>query len=358
MKQLLDKITLSIPKAGDLVNGKVIYLGKNEIHIDIPGFRTGIVRGPELESSEFADELKVGDEVESTIIDLENERGLLELSFRFIAEKRAWDKLEELRVRGDVVSVKITEANKGGLIAKINGLPAFMPVSQLSQENYPRISGADPTKILEKLRSFVNKTLNVQVITVDPTARKLIISERQASEVAQRQALAKFKVGDRVEGEITKLADYGAFVTFDAVEGFLHLSEISWGHVEMPSEVYKVGDKVAVEIIGIDGARVSLSAKRLTPDPWISIGEKFKVGDIVRGKVLKTNPFGLFVEIAPETHGLAHISELGEGVKDPSEVAKPGDELDFKIIVLEPENHRLNLSLKAIKEPSSPQKSE
>lgn len=355
MKQLVasDKLTLKIPKDGDVVKGRIIYMGKNEVHIDIPGFRTGIVRGPELAAFSATGELKVGDDIEATIIDLENERGTLELSFRFIEEKRAWEKLEELRKSAEVMPVKINEANKGGLIAKLNNLPAFMPVSQLSAENYPRVGGGDTGKILEKLRSFINKTLTVQVITVDPIAKKLIISERSASEAAQRQALANFKVGDQVQGEVFKVTDYGAFVKFDSAEGFLHLSELSWSRVENPEDVVKVGDKVTTEIIGIDGARVMLSLKRLAPDPWKDITTKFSVGQVVKGKILKANPFGFFVEVDKDIQGLAHVSELGETVKDPLEVAKLGDELEFKIIALEPENHRLNLSLKALKEPSS-----
>lgn len=352
-KQLLDEKILSrIPSVGDIVSGMVLYMGKNEVHIDIPGFRAGIVRGPEFAGGTNAyPDLKVGDTVEATVLDLENERGMLELSFRFIGEKRSWEQVEAIRKSSEVITVKITEANKGGLVAKINNLPAFMPVSQLANEHYPRVGRNEQSKILEKLRAFINKQLHVQIITVDPIEKKLIMSERAAGEAAARAAISKFNVGDIVDGEVTKLTDYGAYVKFESVEGFVHLSEVSWGLVEKLENFLKVGDNVKVQIIGIDGVRVMLSIKRLTPDPWQNVGEKFKVSDVIKGKVLRANPYGLFVEVDKDIHGLAHISELGEGVKDPLEVAKIGDELEFKIIALEPENHKLSLSLKALKEP-------
>jgi ribosomal protein S1 len=352
MKQFLtEKTTFQIPKEGDIVSGNVIYLGKNEVFIDIPGFRTGVVRGPELKAASNAYEnLKVGDAIEATVMDLENERGEVELSFRYIGERRVWEQLEAMRKLDEIITVRITEANKGGLIAKVNNVSAFMPVSQLSAENYPRVGRGEQSRILEKLRVFINKQLPVKIITVDPVEKKLIISERAAAEAAQRQALVKYKIGDQVVGEVSKLTDYGAFMKFDSVEGFAHISELSWGRVDSPSSIVKVGDKIKTEIIGIDGARVMLSIKKLTPDPWQNIGEKFKVGDTVKGKVVSLNPFGLYVEVDPQIQGLAHISELGEGVKEPLEVAKIGDELDFKIIALEPENHRLSLSIKALKE--------
>ncbi len=350
MKQLLEKPLFKIPSVGDIVSGVVLYMGKNEVHIDIPGFRTGIVRGPELAGQSAYVDLKVGNTVEATVLDLENERGMLELSFRYIGEKRSWEQVEAMRKSAEVITVRITEANKGGLVAKINNLPAFMPVSQLASEHYPRVGRHEQSKILEKLRAFINKQLQVQIITVDPIDKKLIMSERAASEAAARVAISKFNVGDIVEGEVIKLADYGAYIKFESVEGFVHLSEVSWGLVEKLDDFLKIGDKVKAQIISIDGVRVMLSTKRLTLDPWQNVDGKFKVGDIIKGKVLRANPYGLFIEVDKDIHGLAHVSELGEGVNDPLLIAKIGDELEFKIIALEPENHKLSLSLKALKE--------
>jgi small subunit ribosomal protein S1 len=353
LKKLLeDKTYLAIPKEGDIVKGKIFSISKNEIRIDIDGYKTGIVRGPELrDESSATSELKVGDEVEATVIDLENENGEVELSLRYAGHKRAWDKLAELMKTGEIISVKITEANKGGLMLAVNRVTGFLPVSQLSPDNYPRVPGGEKQKILEKLRSLIGKSLNVRVIDVNEQEGKLIVSEKAVWEERQKEVISKYKVGDTVEAEITALTDFGAFVKFDNLEGLIHISELAWQRIDHPSEVVKVGDKALAKIVGIDGSKIFLSLKQLAHDPWKNINERYKVGQIVKGKILKSNPFGFFVELDPEIHGLAHISELAKKpVKDIGEIGKPGDEMEFKIVSIEPEQHRLGLSLKDIDE--------
>jgi len=349
LKKLLeDKTYLQIPKPDDIIKGRVLSVSKNEIRIDIDGYKTGIVRGPELKDESGATgELKVGDEVEATVVDLENENGEVELSLRFAGHKRAWDKLAEMMKSGEILPVKITEANKGGLMLAINHVAGFLPVSQLSPDNYPRVPGGEKQKILEKLRSLVGKTMDVRVLDVSETENKLIVSEKAVWEDRQREVIAKFKVGDTVEAEITALTDFGAFVRFENLEGLIHISELAWQRIDHPSEVVKVGDKVLAKIVGIDGSKIFLSLKQLAHDPWKNISERYKVGEVVKGKILKSNPFGFFVELDPEIHGLAHISELAKHpVKSIDEIGRPGDEMEFKIVSIEPEQHRLGLSLK------------
>lgn len=347
---LADKEWLKIPKVADVVKGKIISVAKNEIRVDIEGYKTGVVRGRELfaEAGEYAD-LKVGDEVAATVIDMENELGEVELSFRYAGQQKAWETLRKMMETGELIPAKIIEANKGGLLARVNHVNGFLPVSQLSPDNYPRVTGGDKIKILEKLKSFVGQTMNVKVIDVNEREEKLIVSEKAVWEEAQKGVLDKYKVGDTVEGVITAIADFGVFVKFDNLEGLVHISEIAWQRIDHPRDLVKVGDKVKAEIIGIEGSKLFLSMKKLIQDPWKNVAEKYKIGDVVEGKVLKVNPFGFFVELDRDIHGLAHISELSKKpIKNVADIGKIGDTLKFKIVSIEPEQHRLGLSLKAM----------
>jgi len=347
---LADKDWLKIPKVADVVKGKIISVSKNEIRVDIEGYKTGVVRGRELfaEANEYAD-LKLGDEVVATVIDMENELGEVELSFRYAGQQKAWETLRKLMETGELLPAKIIEANKGGLLARVNHVNGFLPVSQLSPDNYPRVSGGDKIKILEKLKSFVGTSMNVKVIDVNEREEKLIVSEKAVWEEAQKGVLDKYKIGDVVEGVITAIADFGVFVKFDNLEGLVHISEIAWQRIDHPRDLVKVGDSVKAEIIGIEGSKLFLSMKKLIQDPWKNVGEKYKIGELVEGKILKINPFGFFVELDRDIHGLAHISELSKKpVKNVADIGKIGDTMKFKIVSIEPEQHRLGLSLKAM----------
>lgn len=357
---LEDKAYLQIPKAGDVIKGRIISKDKNAIRISIDGYRTGIVRGPELrEDSHGLAALKAGDEIEATVVDLENENGDVELSFRSAGAKRTWNHLRDLQKDGTVIAVKIIDANKGGLMASLDHMVGFLPVSQLSPDHYPRVSGGDKIKILEKLKSYVGKDFNARVLDVNEQEEKLIFSEKAVWEDEQKAVIAKYKVGDVVEGEITATTDFGAFMKFDALEGLIHISEIAWQRIDHPKDLIAVGQQVKAEIISIEGSKIFLSMKKLTDDPWKHVAERYSVGQIVKGKILKANPFGFFVELDNDIHGLAHVSELSTTpIKDPSEVAKVGDELEWKVVSVEPEYHRLGLSLKALKEPAAEEKKE
>ncbi len=352
---LEEKNYLQIPKVNGFVKGVVLSIGKNEVYIDIPDFRPGIVRGKEfLESPEEYRKLKVGDHVEAMVLELENENGFVELSMRFANEHRAWEAINSLLRTGEATTVKITGANKGGLLFTMHGVNGFVPVSQLSTDHYPKVTGGETGKILEKLRSLVGETMEVKIIDAKLDEKKLIGSEKAHLESKQRALVAQYKPGQIVEGEISALTDFGAFMKFDNVEGLIHISEIAWQRIDRPADLLAVGQKVKAEIVSIDGSKMYLSLRRLTDDPWKNINDKYTVGQVVKGKVIKTNPFGLFVELDKDIHGLAHISELSEKtVTSPEEVAKPGDTLEFKILSIEPEFHRLGLSIKALTTPAT-----
>ena|SRR3989338_8964313 len=347
-----DEAYLQIPKIGDVIRGSVISASRREVRLDVNGIKTGVIRGRELyaESSEYAS-LKAGDEVEATVVELENENGEVELSFRFAGQKKAWEEIARLFKSGDVIPVKVLDANKGGLIVRVENVTGFLPVSQLAPEHYPRVTGGDKSKILEKLKSFVGTDMAVRVIDANETEEKLIVSEKVMWEEKQKNVIAQHNVGDAIEGEVTALADFGAFVKFDGLEGLVHISELAWQRIDHPRDVVKVGQKVSAEIIGIEGSKIFLSMKKLTSDPWVSVSARYNIGDVVEGKVLKINPFGFFVELDPEIHGLAHVSELSDTpIEDMNKIATIGDTLKFRIVSIEPTEHRLGLSLKALKE--------
>lgn len=346
-----DEHLLALPQVGQAVTGTVLAATNKEVRLDIPGFGTGIVRGPNLylESADYAD-LKVGDEVEAAVVGQDNENGELELSFRTAGHKKVWDGLKKLASDATIISAEILDANRGGLLIKANRITGFLPVSQLSPEHYPRVQGGDKNKILEKLKTYIGSQFDVKVITVDDEAEKMIVSEKAAWEEQQHGVLSKYSIGDVIEGTVTAVTDFGAFVEFgEKLEGLVHISELAWQRIDDPKEVVAVGQAVKAKIINLQGSKIFLSMKSLIADPWKQVGERYAVGQVVKGKVLKINPFGLFVELDPEIHGLAHISELSDKpVEDVNTIAKPGEVRDFVIVSMEPEQHRLGLSIKRI----------
>ena len=346
--KLLDKDQSKIPQVGDIVKGRVVSASKSEVMLDIDGILMGVVRGPELynEVEEFSS-LKPGDEIEAAVIDVENEKGQLELSFRLVGQEKAWIKLRQAYKDKTTVKVKIADANKGGLLSRYCQIDGFLPVSQLAPENYPRISGGDKSKILEKLKSFVGQEFEVAVITLSEEDGKIIFSEKDVWNKRQKPALDKYKVGSQVDGKITAITNFGVFVTFgEDIEGLIHISELAWQRIDSPSEMYKVGDSIKAEIISIDGAKVFLSAKKLLVDPWLEASSKYQIGQTVSGTILKVNPFGLFVKLDEEIHGLAHISLLNIASKDKiSDLYKADEVRDFEIVSISPSEHRLGLKL-------------
>lgn len=358
-QKLLDSQEFRIPQPGETVIGKVISASKSEVHLDIDGITTGIIRGHELEdeSGQYS-HLKVGDTAEATVIDMENEKGIMELSFRFAGHKKAWTELEKMMGVGDVVDAVIREANKGGLLVTVGRVRGFLPVSQLTIEHYPRVEGGNKQRILERLQTYIGKSFKVKIIDVNEAEEKLIVSEKAAWEDQQQEALSQYKVGNMVEGEVSGVVDFGAFVKFgDGLEGLVHISEIAWQRIDDPRDIIKVGDHVKTEIISLDRSKISLSIKKLITDPWKKAAEKYKVGQKVNGKVLKINPFGIFVELDEEIHGLAHISELShQKISSPNDVVEEGKSYDFKIISMEPNHHRLGLSRKALEEKPAAEK--
>lgn len=355
LDQLLSEAQyVAIPKLGDIVKGKVLSTKGREVRVDVNGLAVGVVRGRELfTEAEIYKNLKEGDVVEATIVDRENENGEIELSFRYAGQKKAWSDLDDLRVSGDAVGVKVLDANKGGLLVRVNHVQGFLPVSQLAPEHYPRVAGGDKQKILEKLKSFVGETMRVKILDVNESDEKLIVSEKAIWEDEQKNVIAQCRIGDAISGEVSAIADFGAFVKFypknatSPLEGLVHISEIAWQRIDHPKDVLKVGDSARAEIIGIEGSKIFLSMKKLIDDPWKDVAKKYKIGEWVEGKIIKVNPFGFFVELDQDIQGLAHVSELSDKpTEDVTKLGTIGETKKFRIVSIEPTEHRLGLSLR------------
>ncbi len=361
MSDLMDSgVDIRVLKAGDMVEGALISVGKNEVYVDLEGYGIGVVRGRELYDDEATlSALKPGDKIFVSVVEPENKEGIVELSLRQAGQERVWQTLRDKMESKEVVRSKILEANKGGLMVEINNVMGFLPVSQLSLEHYPRVEDGDKNRILSVLQSYIGQLFDVQIITADNAEEKLIVSEKAVFEKEMENRLGQLKLGLVVEGTITGVVDFGAFVKFGELEGLVHISELAWQRIENPKDIVKVGQKVTAKVISIDKGRVSLSIKQLLEDPWLEAVKKYQIGQAVTGKVAKIMPFGVFVELDKDIQGLAHVMELShDAIKNPEEVLKVGEEKEFKIISIEPAEHRLGLSIKALTEAPKKEKAE
>ncbi len=349
---------IKVLKSGDMIEGTLLSVGKNEVYIDLHGYGVGVVRGRELYDDQATlASLKVGDSITASVVDTENKDGNVELSLRQAGQERVWQTLKTYMDDKEVVSTKILAANKGGLMVEINNVLGFLPVSQLSLEHYPRVEEGDKNKILSLLNGYVGQMFAVQVITADSAEEKLIVSEKAVFEKEMEGRLSKLKIGDVIKGTVTGVVDFGVFVKFGDLEGLVHISELAWQRIDNPKDIVKVGQEVEAKVIAIDKGRVSLSIKQLQADPWQDSVKKYKIGQIIKGVITKVMPFGVFVELDKDIQGLAHLLELShDAVKNPDEVVKVGEEKEFKIISIEPAEHRLGLSLKQMTE--APKKAE
>ena len=272
------------------------------------------------------------------MLEPETDEGYAVLSLKKVAKEKGWEVLEERMKTGEVFAVSAFDANKGGLLVEVEGIRGFLPVSQLSAENYPRVSGADKDEILHRLTALVSKSLQVRVLDLDRRENKLILSEKAARREDTESKVAKMQVGETVKGKATGVVDFGIFVNVDGVEGLVHISEIAWDRVDSPANYVKVGETIEAKIISIDRDKLSLSMKQLKPDPWLEEIAKYTVGESVEGKITRITPFGAFVQVTPVIEALVHISELAdEHVEDPSKLVTLGETKIFRIIAIDAE---------------------
>lgn len=357
MKNILE---LKPAKKGDIIGGKIIGYGQAAFFLDLEFLGAGIIYGKEFyQAKNKLKNLKIGDKVFAKVIDLENEDGFLELSLSQASDQLNWENIKQQKENQEILTIEISGANKGGLLTEVSGIPAFLPVSQLLPEHYPKIGGGDLSKILKELQKFIGQKLQVKILDFSQKEKKLILSEKAKNSEKIKETLKEYKVGDIKEGEITGLTNFGAFIKIlppkrlnkkdiPEIEGLIHVSELDWQIIENPSQIVKVGQKIKAKILEISEDKVFLSLKALKKDPWQDIEKKYKKGDKLTGKVTKFNPFGAFIQVTSKIQGLCHISEFITKSKM-EEVLKINKKYDFQILSIDSKEHRMSLKIDKVK---------
>jgi small subunit ribosomal protein S1 len=356
LAQLLDEYLPGVRiKRGQVVRGTVLRVSAEAIIIDVGAKCEGTVSGREMErlDPEVLAQLKPGVQVMVYVLNPEGPCGEIVLSLARAQLETDWERARSLLEKGEVVELEVVSSNRGGLIVQLGRLRGFIPASQLSpSRRVPRISDPSCSEVLAQL---VETRLQVRVIEADQERNRLILSERAAEarqeEEKRAQVLASLREGEVRRGRVSNLTNFGAFVNLGGVDGLVHLSEISWERVDHPSEVLEVGQEVEVAVLSVDRERqrIALSMKRLEPDPWTTVGERYQVGQLVEGRITRLTKWGAFACIVGDEaiEGLIHVSELAEGrVAHPKDVVEPGQVVTLRVVRVEPERHRLALSLR------------
>ena len=385
MKDLVSKSGIDLPKIGEVLEGEIITAGKNNIFIDLGSLGTGIVYPGEFyDRPEMNKVLKSGQRISSILLDIETEDGFRELSLRQAQKTTAWQEIKKLKDSGEVITTTIVNINKGGAIVEIQGVQGFLPLSQLSTEHYPKVEGGDTTKIVQALQKLKNKETRIKILDFSEEEGKLIVSEKAVGDEWLKKEIEKFKIGDIIDGEITGITAFGAFVhvpfedTLDiikkeeaidkesaeetdnevasdnteiqskkirGIEGLIHISEIDWKLIEDPRDFLKKGQKVKAKIINIEGTKISLSLKALKSDPWLDIDKKYSVGQTLVGTVTKVNNYGALISLDEEITGLVPASEFTG--KKPQEAVKQGDKINIAIVSIDAQDHKMLLTIGA-----------
>src|SRR6266536_622371 len=330
---------------GEVVHGQVVRVDKDEVLVDIGYKSEGVIPVAELSirrSVNPADEVSLGDEVDALVLTKEDTEGRLILSKKRARFEMAWKAIEQAAESGEPVLGRVIEVVKGGLILDL-GVRGFLPASLVD------------IRRVQNLDEFMGQTLEAKVIELNRSRNNVVLSRRAVLEEERKevreQILGRLEPGQVVEGKISNIVDFGAFVDLEGIDGLIHISELSWSHVNHPSEVVAIGDTVRVKVLDIDRdrQRISLGLKQTQEDPWERVVNTYNVGDVIEGKVTKVVSFGAFVEIMEGVEGLVHISELAQHhVENPREVVDPGDEVKVKILEIDDERRRLSLSLKRV----------
>jgi small subunit ribosomal protein S1 len=338
---------------GEVVTGHVVRIDKDEVLVDIGYKSEGVIPANELsirKSVDPHDEVEMGEEVDALVLTKEDQDGRLIMSKKRARFEKAWRRIEAAAESGEAVEGTVIEVVKGGLIIDL-GVRGFLPASLVDIRRVPNLDEYMSTKIETKVIEL-NRSRNNVVLS-----RRAVLEEER-KEVRQ-QILDRLQPGLVVEGQISNIVDFGAFVDLDGIDGLIHISELSWSHVNHPSEILNIGDTVQVKVLDIDRERqrISLGLKQTQEDPWQRIVDTYNVNDELKGKVTKVVTFGAFVEILDGVEGLVHISELaGHHVESPREVVHPGDEIRVRILEIDSERRRLSLSAKRVEDQILPLK--
>ncbi len=335
------------PQKNGVIEGRVLDQKNRVLYLDLGIYGIGVVRGYEfLQARESIKDLKIGEVISGKILSLANEDGLMELSLREVNRERTWKVLAGIKESKDSVKIKVKEANHGGLLVEYAGLTGFLPVSQLSTTHYPKVENSDKEKILVELKKFVGQELEAKILDVNADENKLIFSEKLIQSDQNKDLMANYQVGDIVEGTITKLVDFGAFIQFGKppVDGLIHISEFDYKLVSNPSEYVQEGQKVQAKIISTDNNRLALSLKALKADPWEKINERYAPQTKISGKIMKILPIGLFIEIEPGVNGFCPSSEFANWETVKNEITS-GETKEFFIKSIDTTGRKMTLSL-------------
>ncbi len=347
MMDFMDDIekSLRLPKPGDIIDGKVDQVMSDAVIVNMGCKKDGILRSDEVameEGQTLADLYKVGDEIKAKVIKSDDGEGGIMLSTKRLVAVENYAELEAAMENRENITVTLTRAVNGGVIAAYKEITGFIPMSQLSD------------RYVENAEEFLGQTFDVRVIRVDTKRNRAVFSRKAILVDEKRKAVAEIwenlNVGDIVEGKVMRFTDYGAFVDIGGVDGLLHISEISWGKLKHPEEVLKIGDIINVKILSLneEKGKISLGLKQTQPEPWTLVGEKYQVGDVLEGKVVQIKDYGAFVELEAGLDGLVHISEIAnKRVENVFDELKVGETVNVKIMEIDPDKRRISLSIKA-----------
>uniref|UniRef100_A0A7C1JAX9 S1 RNA-binding domain-containing protein n=1 Tax=Caldilinea aerophila TaxID=133453 RepID=A0A7C1JAX9_9CHLR len=356
---LSEGIDLDMPGRGDLREGIIVEIRPTELLVNIGSKRDGVVPQSDLArlDPEFVKSLREGQTIDVVIAKQPEEDSVFVLSIADAQQKRDWLIAEQLLESGEITTRKVVGYNKGGLTVEFNHIRGFVPASHLV--DMPRNLTEEQRRA--ELESRIGEEMRLKVIEVDPKRRRLVMSQMLAEREyrsTQREELFKtLSVGDVVEGVVRSIRPFGAFVDIGGVDGLLHVSEIGYGNINHPREVLSVGQKIQVQVIRIDPEtqRVALSRRKLLPNPWDGIEERYPVGSIVPATITRLSDFGAFAELEPGVEGLIHISELADiAVAEPLKTVKPGDRVMVKVLRVDPKRQRVGLSIRQASESSAP----
>jgi small subunit ribosomal protein S1 len=330
---------------GDVVTGKVVRIDQDEVLVDIGYKSEGVIPSNELsirKSVDPHDEVELGEEVDALVLTKEDQDGRLLLSKKRARFEKAWRRIEAAAESGEPVEGNVIEVVKGGLIIDL-GVRGFLPASLVD------------IRRVQDLDEFMSQKIECKVIELNRSRNNVVLSRRAVLEEERKevrqQILDRLQPGQVVEGSISNIVDFGAFVDLDGIDGLIHISELSWSHVNHPSEILSIGDTVPVKVLDIDRdrQRISLGLKQTQEDPWQRVVDTYNIGDELEGKVTKVVTFGAFVEIMDGVEGLVHISELAHHhVENPREVVEPGSDVKVKVLEIDSERRRLSLSIKRV----------
>lgn len=340
-------------RRGELVDGTVVLVDRDEILVDIGGKMEAVIATGETQNERGELSLQRGDLVSAVVIVPENSDGRPVISINRARAEIGWRDLQTKKDAEEVVSGEVVDHNKGGLIVSVDGVRGFVPLSQIVELR----RGGTEEDVEDKLRSMRGQMLYLKVIEMNRRRNRLILSERAAAQERRTQQkdrlLAELQAGEVRHGRVSSLTDFGAFVDLGGADGLIHLSELSWGQIQHPSQVLRVGQEVDVRVVTVDreNKKIGLSLKQVEENPWTRIEAKYRVGDTVPAKITKLAQFGAFAELEPGVEGLVHISELSdERITHPKQVVREGEDVQLRIIKIDPPRHRLGLSLRQAEE--------